>query len=70
MPTWLTIIIIVAVIGAIIGYLTSDRDEDKGKNAASGALMGAIGCGYVLFEIFITVLGICVLIWIFRLVFC
>ena len=70
MPTWLIIILVVAVIGGIIGYLCSDDDEDKGKSALTGAATGAIGCGYVILQIVLTVLGLSFAIWLFKVIFC
>ena len=68
MPTWLIIILIVAIIGAIIGFLTS-KDGERGEGAAAGALTGAVGCGYVLFQLLIWGLGIWFVIWIFSSIF-
>lgn len=70
MPTWLIIILVVAVIGGIIGYLCSDKGEDKGKNALTGAATGAIGCGYFILQIVLTVLGLSFAIWLFKVIFC
>lgn len=67
MPTWLIIIIVVALIGAIIGYLTSkgDRVED----AIQGGCVSAGGCGYLLLQLFLWGLGIAFLIWLFGAIF-
>ena len=69
MPTWLIIIIVVAIIGAIFGFFSSE-DGEKGSGAAGGALAGAMGCGYVLFQLLLWGLGLAFMIWIFRLIFC
>ncbi len=58
--TWLWVIIVVVVIGAIIGLVASKRGEEK-EGAAAGALMGALGCGGIILEIFLAILGIWVL---------
>lgn len=61
---WLVILIIAIVIGAIWGAASDD-----GPGAAGGALMGGIGCGYILLRIFLAGLGILFIIWIFGLLF-
>ena len=57
--TWLFVILIVAIIAGIIGYFSSDKN--KGENAAQGALMGGLGCGYIIFQIFLFFVGIGIL---------
>ena len=52
MPTWLVIILVVAAIGGIIGYFAGDKN-DKGSSAVTGAVGGAMGCGYLLLQIFL-----------------
>lgn len=69
MPTWLIIILVVAVIGAVIGYFGSEKGE-RGSGAAQGALGGAMGCGYLLLQLFLWGAGIAFMIWIFKLIFC
>ncbi len=68
MPTWLIIIIVVAVIGAIIGFFSSD-DDDKAAGATSGAIVGAMGCGYFLFQLLLAGLSIWFVIWLFSAIF-
>lgn len=68
MPTWLIIIIVVAVIGAIIGYFASDGNNRVGDAVQSGCVSGA-GCGYVLLQLFLWGLGIVFLIWLFGAIF-
>ena len=68
MPTWLIIILVVAVIGAVIGFIGSEKGE-RGSGAAQGALSGAMGCGYLLLQLFLWGLGISFAIWIFGLIF-
>ena len=68
MPTWLIIIIVVAVIGAIIGYFSSDSNNRVGDAVQSGCVSGA-GCGYVLLQLFLWGLGIVFLIWLFGAIF-
>jgi len=59
--TWLWVILIVAAIGGIIGYFSSDSKDDRGANALGGAIAGATGCGYLILQIFLAILGIGVL---------
>ena len=49
---WIWIIVIAIIIGAIWGA-SSSKDGERGAGAFSGALMGGMGCGYVLFQIFL-----------------
>lgn len=51
--TWLWVILIVALIGGLIGYMSSGKTED----AAAGALAAGSGCAYIIFQIFLTLLG-------------
>jgi len=53
--TWLWVILIVGIIGAIIGFISSGGD---GEAAASGGFMAALGCGLVIFEIFLGVVSL------------
>ncbi len=55
--TWLWIILVVAAIGGIIGYLSSGKTED----AVAGAVGAGMGCGYIILQIFLALLGIYVL---------
>lgn len=54
--TWLIVIIVVAVIGGIIGFFSSN-DGERGAGAAEGAAAGAIGCGYVIFQLLLAALS-------------
>ena len=63
---WLTIIIVVAIIAGILGALNS-KDGEKGF--FSGALAGGMGCGYVIFEIFLAVGGLILLFKLFGFLF-
>lgn len=65
---WLTILIIAIIVGAIWGFLSSD-DGERGAGAIGSALAGGIGCGHVLFQIFIFGLVIFVFIWLFGALF-
>lgn len=47
---WIWIIIVAIIIGAIIGA-SSSNDGERGSGAFSGAIMGGMGCGYILFQI-------------------
>lgn len=57
--TWLWVILIVALVGGIFGYFSSDRD--RGENAVHGAVAGGMGCGFIILQIFLAILGIWVL---------
>lgn len=65
---WLTIIIVVAIIAGILGALNS-KDGEKGEGFFSGALAGGMGCGYVIFEIFLVVGGLILLFKLFGFLF-
>jgi len=60
MPTWLIVILVVAGIGGILGYLNSNS-EDKAKGAVEGAATAGLGCGYIILQIFLALLGIWIL---------
>lgn len=68
MPTWLIIILIVAAIGAAIGFFGNEKGECA-EGAVQGALGSAMGCGYLLLQLFLWGLGIMVLIWLFGAIF-
>ena len=68
MPTWLIIIIVVAIAGAILGFIGSN-DGERGEGAAAGAAAGALGCGYILLNLFIAGLSIGLIIWLFTAIF-
>lgn len=68
MPTWLIIIIVVALIGGIFGFFSSS-DGERGEGAATGAAGAAIGCGYILLQIFLWGLGIAFMCWLFSAIF-
>ena len=63
--TWLWVIIVVAVIGGIIGYFSSGTRE----GAVEGAVTAGMGCGYIIFKIFLALVGLYLLIkiggWLF-----
>ena len=65
---WLTIIIVAAIIAGILGALNS-KDGEKGEGFFSGALAGGMGCGYVIFEIFLVVGGLILLFKLFGFLF-
>lgn len=44
---------------------SSSKDGERGAGAFSGALMGGMGCGYVLFQIFLWGAGIIIVLWLF-----
>lgn len=64
MPAWLLVALIVAALGGIIGFLTGDRNN-RGKSTAADA----IGCGYVLFQIFLFGAGLMMIVWLFKVIF-
>lgn len=66
--TWLIIIIVIAIITGIIGALNSE-DGEKGEGFFSGALAGAMGCGYVILQIFLAVVGLILLFKFFGFLF-
>ena len=68
MPTSFIIHLVVAALSGLIGILSSE-DGQRGEGAAQGAMMGAIGCGHVLFELLLWGLGIGILIWLFGAIF-
>ena len=68
MPTWLIIILIVAAAGAVLGFISNEKGE-RTEGAVQCAIGGAMGCGYLLLELFIWGLGISVLIWLFKAIF-
>ena len=63
--TWIWILIIVIVAGAIIGYFSTGTKE----GAAEGAATAGFGCGFLLLEIFFTLVGLWIVIslgmWLF-----
>lgn len=65
---WIWVIIIAIIIGAIWGALNSN-DGERGAGAFSGAIMGGMGCGFILFRIFLWGLGIMLLLWLFGSLF-
>lgn len=65
---WLTILVIAIVIGAIIGFINSS-DGERGSGALGGAVAGGMGCGYILFQLFLAGLGILFIVWLFGALF-
>lgn len=65
---WLTILIIVIIIGAVIGFLSSN-DGERGAGAIGGAMASGMGCGYILFQIFLAGLTILFVVWLFGKLF-
>ncbi len=68
MPTWIIIILVVALIGGIIGFIGSE-DGSRKEGAAAGAVYGAIGCGQVLLHLFLWGLGILLVLKLFGAIF-
>lgn len=54
---WIWTILIVALIGGVISYLATGNKED----AAAGATAAGIGCAYIIFMVFIVVIGLLIL---------
>lgn len=65
---WIWLIIIAVIIGGAIGFFSSDKDEE-GSGCLGGALMGGMGCGYILFQIFIFGIIIMIFLWLFGALF-
>lgn len=65
---WLTVLIIAIIIGAAIGFFSSN-DGERGAGALGGAIAGGVGCGHVLFQIFIYGIIILAFIWLFGALF-
>ena len=65
---WLTVLIIAIVIGGAIGFFSS-KDGERGAGAIGGAIAGGVGCGQVLFQIFIFGIIILAFIWLFGALF-
>ena len=64
--TWLWVILAVGVIGYLIAYFSSDGDTGEAVEAGIGA---AMGCGSVIFHIFLTVVSLAAIIWLFGWLF-
>ncbi|MBQ6277897.1 MAG: hypothetical protein IJK62_14470 [Bacteroidales bacterium] len=66
--TWLWVIIVIALIGGVIGFLISN-DGERGSGFLGGFLTAGVGCGTIVFKIFIAVglllLTIKLFIWLF-----
>jgi len=65
---WLIILIIAIIVGAAIGFFSSN-DGERGAGALGGAIAGGVGCGHVLFQIFIFGIIILAFIWLFGALF-
>lgn len=65
---WLIVIIVGAIVCGIIGFFTSN-DGERGEGALQGCLGGAFGCGSVIFYLFLSALGLALLLgivgWLF-----
>lgn len=63
--TWIWVILIVAAIGGIISYLSTGKAED----GLAGAATSGIGCAILIFQIFLSLVGIIILLkvaaWLF-----
>lgn len=65
---WLTILVIAIIIGAVFGFLNS-KDGERGAGALGGALVSGMGCGYILFQLFIVGAVILLIVWLFGWLF-
>ena len=68
MPNWLAIILIIAIVGGIIGFFSGNEGE-RGASAFAGALSGALGCGFLIFQVFLFGLSIVALVALFGFLF-
>lgn len=59
--TWLWVILIVAAISGIIGYISTEDKRDRGETGLGCALTGGMGCGYIIFQIFLFLVGLFIL---------
>jgi hypothetical protein len=63
--TWIIVIIVAAVLGGIVGYMNSGKSED----AVTGAVGAGLGCGYIILQIFLALVGLAFLLmlgnWLF-----
>jgi hypothetical protein len=62
---WILAIIVCAIIGAIIGFIGSGKKE----GAFGGAVMGGVGCGYLIVQITIVAIGFLIIIKVFSWLF-
>jgi hypothetical protein len=58
--TWLWVIIVVAIIGGVWGLLSS-KDDEKGEGCISGFFGAGMGCGYIILQIFLSLLSLYIL---------
>ena len=62
---WLIAIVVCAIIGAIIGYSNSGKKD----GAVEGAVAGGLGCGYLIVQIGIAVIGFLLVLKVFAWLF-
>lgn len=62
---WLIAIIVCAIIGGIIAYANTGKKED----AIGGAVAGGMGCGWIIAQIGIAVIGLMIVIKVFSWLF-
>lgn len=66
---WLWVILVVATIAGVLGYFSEQNKEKKGEAAVESAMVGGIGCGYLILQILIGLAGLWFLIklagWLF-----
>ncbi len=63
--TWLWVLIGIAVVVYIFSLLSGESKEDSAANAAGAAMVG----GSCMLQIFISVVGILLVLWVFRFLF-
>ena len=62
---WLLVLIVVAVAVFIFSKMSGNSTEDSLSNAGGAAF----GCGSVMLQIFLAILGLAITIWIFSWLF-
>jgi heme/copper-type cytochrome/quinol oxidase subunit 2 len=63
--TWLWILIGIAVVVYVFSLLSGESKEDSAVNAAGAAMVG----GSCMLQIFLSVVGILIVLWVFSFLF-
>jgi uncharacterized membrane protein len=66
---WLWVILVVAVIGGIISYISSNDNSNRVKDALEGGVTAGAGCGIVLLYLFLSVVGLLIMLALFGWLF-